>query len=506
MTAGTTMPSSTSIEEVRALCSHQGLPIEDRELPQLAQLLGIYRAGLVALGERADRQPLRASQPLPAAPPARLRDPSRGGSAPAPVAASATDRALRAVAAEVPTNAFIDVVRSPVEPRTGPLNGLTFAVKDNIHVAGVPTTCGSSFAGREPADSDAAVVAALRGAGATYVGKTNLGEFAVTQRSPHFGEVLNPWDLERGAGGSSGGAAAAVASGQVDLALGTDSAGSVRIPASMCGVVGFRPSNGSLSLAGLVGPAWTVDGAGVIAGNVADVQRAMAVLDWAVLPRLDDGRRRKVGVLTDDSMGGVDPEVGAVYRAALERLESSDLELSSISLGGLDLAPLAAAVIAYVDVASHHRETIRTRWRDYGAESRQLIRLGHLFSGVEYVCAQRARQDFLERYQSMTEGLDAVITPTLPMVAAPSGADPSVPGEDDEIGLFALIRFTALANVIAAPAISLPVGLTSDGLPVGAQLMAAPYHDEDLLAIAQSAERSFAFDAVPKHRVSAAGC
>jgi aspartyl-tRNA(Asn)/glutamyl-tRNA(Gln) amidotransferase subunit A len=499
--------STTSIEEVRALCSHHMLPIEDHELSQLAQLFGIYRAGLAELGELADRQPLRLPQPLPSPPATRARDRAEGGrpSAPPVDTASALDRAAQAAAAArdtaVPTNAFIRVAEAPDELSSGPLSGLTFAVKDNIRVAGEPTTCGSSFAGREPASADAAVVAALRGAGGAYVGKTNLGEFAIVQSSPHFGEVLNPWDLERGAGGSSGGAAASVASGQVDLALGTDSAGSVRIPASMCGVVGFRPSNGSLSLEGLEGPAWTVDGAGVLARSVIDVQRTMAVLDWAVLPRREGGRRRKVGILTDGSMGGVDPELDAVYRGALQRLEGSDLELSQVSLGGLDLAPLVAAVIAYVDVASHHREWIRTRSREYGAEARQLVRLGHLFSGVDYVCAQRARRALLERYNSLTQGLDAVIMPTLPMVAAPAGADPSVPGEDDEIGLFALIRFTALANVIAAPAISLPVGLTpTDGLPVGAQLMAAPYHDEDLLAIALVAERAFGFDAVPALR------
>jgi aspartyl-tRNA(Asn)/glutamyl-tRNA(Gln) amidotransferase subunit A len=498
--------STTGIEEVRALCTRHALPIGDHELPQLAQLFAIYRTGLAALGELADRQPLRLSQPLPPPPATRVRNVAGGGLASAPPVdiASALDRAAHAVAAArdtaVATNAFIGVAEAPAELPSGPLNGLTFAVKDNIRVAGEPTTCGSSFAGREPASADAAVVAALRSAGGAYVGRTNLGEFAVTQSSPHFGETLNPWDLERGAGGSSGGAAAAVASGQVDVALGTDSAGSVRIPASMCGVVGFRPSNGSLSLEGLEGPAWTVDGAGLLARNVADVRRTMAALDWAVLAGHEDGRPRKVGILTDDSMGGVDSEVHAVYRAALQRLEGSDLELSPVSLGGLDLAPLAAAAIAYVDVASHHRESIRTRWREYGAEARQLIRLGHLLGGVDYVCAQRARLALLERYQSLTQGLDAVITPTLPMVATPAGADPSVPGEDDEVGLFALIRFTALANVIAAPAISLPVGLTPESLPVGAQLLGAPYHDEDLLAIALVAERAFGFDAVPPLR------
>jgi Asp-tRNA(Asn)/Glu-tRNA(Gln) amidotransferase A subunit family amidase len=264
----------------------------------------------------------------------------------------------------------------------------------------------------------------------------------------------------------------------------------------MCGVVGFRPTTGSLTLRGVVAPAWTLDGYGLFGRDVQAITKAIAEVGWKTRTRKDD-RPVTVGVVTDDSMGPVRPEVEAVYRRALESWKSSDLELRPISLTELELAAPAAALIAYVEVAVQHERWIRQQWKSYGSESRQLVCLGNLFSGTDYVLAQRARLALRRRFAKLTADVDAVITPTLPLTAPRLGGKPSVSGENDKPALFEIIRFTALANMIGAPAISVPVGLSEDGLPVAAQVIAQPWDDELTLRVAESIEASSGFVARP---------
>ena len=503
------MTLTPALEYVRQACDRLELPIDQDEAVVVSALLTAYAPALEAIREYSVEEVRGYDERAIAftAPPGARPIPSFGDAAPTnPDEARA--HAARAIALigerAVPTNAFIRTADPPVSVRSGPLNGINFAVKDCILVAGEPTTVGSSFAGREPAERDSPIVSRLRDAGACYVGKTNLGEFAVTASSAHFGEVANPWNLNHTAGGSSGGSAAAVASGEVDIALGTDNAGSVRIPAAMCGVVGFRPSTGGLPLEGIVAPAWTLDGYGLLARDVRTI--SAVVPELGLVSRADSGRRPVVlGAVTDGSLGEVRPEVEDVYRAALERSTSSEVELRAIALPGLELAAPAAALIAYVEIAMQHENWMRRHWKDYGAEARPLIALGCLFSGVDYTLAQRARLVLRQRLAELTADVDAVVTPTIPVTAPILGGRPSVPGGTEKPALFDLIRFTALANMVGAPAISIPIGLTPEGLPVGMQITGRPWDDELVLRAATDLQDSAGFSGRPPCAVEVGG-
>jgi len=503
------MTLSAGVEYVRQVCDRLGLPIDDDEAAVVSALLTAYAPALEAIRDYSveevrgyDERAIAFTPPLGARPVPRL-----GDAAPANPDRART-HATRAIALiserAVPTNAFIRTADPPVSVPPGPLNGINFAVKDCIFVAGEPTTAGSSFSGREPAERDSPIVSRLRDAGACYVGKANLGEFAVTASSAHFGEVANPWNLNHTAGGSSGGSAAAVASGEADIALGTDNAGSVRIPAAMCGVVGFRPSTGSLPLEGIVAPAWTLDGYGLLARDVRTISAVVPELGLA--SRADSGRRPVVlGALTDGSLGEVRPEVDDVYRAALARWTSAEVELRPVALPGLELTASATALIAYVEIAMQHANWMRRHWKNYGAEARPLIALGCLFSGVDYTLAQRARLVMRRRFAELTADVDAVVTPTIPLTAPILGGKPSVPDGTERPALFDLIRFTALANMVGAPAISVPIGVTPEGLPVGMQITGRPWDDELVLRAATDLQDFAGFSGRPPCAVEPGG-
>jgi aspartyl-tRNA(Asn)/glutamyl-tRNA(Gln) amidotransferase subunit A len=264
----------------------------------------------------------------------------------------------------------------------------------------------------------------------------------------------------------------------------------------MCGVVGFRPSTGGLPLAGIVAPAWTLDSYGLFARDVRTISRVVDELE--LMTRTEAGRRPLIlGAVADESLGEVQPEVEGVYRAALNRWESSGVELRTISLPEFELAAPAAALIAYVEVAAQHERWIRRAWECYGTEARQLICLGNLFSGTDYALAQRARLVMQRRFARFTAEVDAIVTPTLPITPPRLGGKPSISDKDGQPLLFEIIRFTALANMIGAPAISIPIGLTSAGLPVGIQVAARPWDDALVLRAAADLEASAQFVAKP---------
>lgn len=390
------------------------------------------------------------------------------------------------------TNSFISIAREPPTLAAGgALEGVALAVKDNIHVAGFQTTCGSAFIDLSP-EADPPLVRDLRAAGAVCVGKANMGELALeaTNQNPHFGGVSNPRDLTRISGGSSGGSAAAVAAGLAQVALGTDSGGSVRIPAALCGVVGFRPTGASLSLEGIVGPAPSVDSYGVMANSTREIADVMGeVTAWNTTPRGEaTTRTQRLAYLQDNSMGAVQPEIWARYEAAVQSLSREGHDLTGIKLEGLALSPYACAVIAYCEVGLHHRESIVSHPDHFSDAVRPLVQLGQSLQAHEYIVAQRARRVLARTYLSQTDTYDAVLTPTMPFVAPVKGEQAKIPNDDPTLGLFAFIRFTCLANLIDVPSISLPIGSSDTGLPVGLQLMGQSRQDWNLLALAENIE------------------
>ncbi len=406
----------------------------------------------------------------------------------------------------LPTNAFRSLCEIQVQEsaRIRELEGVTFAVKDNIHLAGQVTTCGSIIPTRID-EQDAVVVQHLKAAGAICIGKTNLHEFALgaTNVNPHFGNVGNPWNLAHIPGGSSGGSAAAVATGEVQFALGTDSGGSVRIPASMCGIVGFKPTGGSVNLRGIEGSCWTLDNYGIFARSVPDAKAIWGVMSHRQGHPAAAPANPRAAYLDDDSMGMVAPEIWEMYQGGIAKLKNAGWQLHGISLRGFERAPFIGLAIAYPEISSQHARWIRERPQDYGEDIRTLIQLGEILGARHYVTAQRARVVMRASYLKQTAGFDAVFMPTLPLTTPKIGDPAQVPGEVSKSTLFSLVRFTILFNAIGFPAVSVPIGLDSQRLPVGMQVVGLPKQDDALLDLANEIEACLGFLGAPPLRVEA---
>ena len=389
-------------------------------------------------------------------------------------------------------NAFnsLDLETSPKQDRTSDaLLGCVFSVKDNIDVAGLVTTCGSRvFQDDPPAATDAWIVAALRNAGAQCIGKNNMHEFALgaTGNNQVFGNTPNPWDTSRNCGGSSGGSASAVALRKVHLSLGTDSGGSVRMPAGFTGIVGFKPTPKTLPMDGVAGAAWTIDCLGPFTETVADLRTI-----WdAIVPAQEVAARKapRFGYLADDSMGRVDPGVWAHYLDTVEKLRASGAEMVPIAISGFNDGPFVCMSIAYPEIASLHYEPLRSKPHLYDQEIRALICLGEIWSSRHYLDAQRLRTVFRQRFAELLAPFDAIVTPSVAIQAPRIGEPAHVDGDPPAQALYTVMRFTVLFNCIGYPAISVPSGLDQDGLPTGVQLIGRPHRDAVLLDLAQRVE------------------
>ncbi len=383
----------------------------------------------------------------------------------------------------------------------GPLQGIPVAVKDLFDVAGVPTTGGSRILARNVAARDAAVIERLRAAGAVLVGKTNLHEwaFGVTSQNPHFGPAKNPWGAARIPGGSSGGSAVAVAAGMSHMALGTDTGGSIRIPAALCGVVGLKPTYGRVSLRGAIPLSWTLDHAGPLARTVRDAALSLGALagydegdpvsvdrpadDYA--SALDEGvRGLRVLVPSTHFFGEVDPDVERAVREAAATLASLGATIEERPLPHTELLRAAQRAIIGSDAAAFHRENLEGRPADYGADVLERLRAGAAIDGVELARAHRDRDVIRRDWTALLGRYDVVLTPTTPVPAPPRA------GQDAVAAAARLTANTSPFNLTGLPAISVPCGFTAEGLPIGLQLAAGPWREAVLLRAAHAYERA----------------
>jgi aspartyl-tRNA(Asn)/glutamyl-tRNA(Gln) amidotransferase subunit A len=405
-----------------------------------------------------------------------------------------------------------------------PLAGLPIAVKDNICTLDLPTTCGSRVLANYKSPYEATVVKRLRRAGAVVVGKTNLDEFAMgsTTEFSAFGPVRNPRDTARVPGGSSGGSAAAVAAGLVRTALGSETGGSVRQPASFCGVVGIKPSHGRVSRYGLVAFASSLDCVGVFGATVRDAAQVLQVISGhdpfdsttteQAVPDLfaaitaAEMKGLVVGVPAEYFPPDMDAEVVAVCRKAIDKMRKAGAEIRDVSLPHAKYAIPTYYVIATAEASSNLARydgvrygvraqdagTIaqvfnRTRSIGFGAEVKRRIMLGTyvLAAGYHeqyYARAQRVRNLITADVQRVFDsGVDVLFTPATPTVAFPIGA------KTDPYEIYLSDIFTVTANLAAIPAVSVPVGKV-DGLPVGGQLMAGRWQEATLLRAATALE------------------
>jgi aspartyl-tRNA(Asn)/glutamyl-tRNA(Gln) amidotransferase subunit A len=376
----------------------------------------------------------------------------------------------------------------------GPLHGVPVAVKDLLDLAGTPTTAGSKILASNIAAQDATGVARLRAAGAVIVGKTRMSEFAYSPGSnnAHYGPTANPHNLERDTGGSSSGSAAAVADGMVFAALGSDTGGSIRIPAANCGVVGLKPTHGMASLAGAVTLSWSLDHLGPLARSVADAAIMLEVIagrdprDGRTLRPAPafragglDGSARglRVGLLGDDGTGKplADAETLAAVRRGAEALRDAGAELVEIDIPEIEALRVISPVILAMEAAAFHTPNLRARLDDYGEFMRQRILAAFVYGPATFVAAQQARAALRQRMAAIFQQIDIL-------------ALPSVPGLAPALGVPSATTFTSPFNCLGWPAISIPAGRSAAGLPLALQLVARPWEEPALLRAAHAAE------------------
>jgi aspartyl-tRNA(Asn)/glutamyl-tRNA(Gln) amidotransferase subunit A len=389
----------------------------------------------------------------------------------------------------------------------GPLHGIPVSLKDLFDTRGIRTTCGSRILSEHVPAGDAAVTERLRAAGAVLLGKTAMHEFAfgVTTDNPHYGPTRNPWRPDRIPGGSSGGSGAAVAAGLGPASLGTDTGGSVRIPAALCGVVGLKPTYGRVSRHGVFPLSWTLDHVGPLTRRVEDAAIVLQAIagpdrrDASTLghdvPDFVAGLReplagKRVGVLTDEYHKEMAGDVRAQFDAALDVLASLGLPAEPVPFPFPRAVQTSAFAVIRAEAASVHEEWMRERPGDYGPETLDLLRQGLFVTATQYLRAQKVRALLLREMEEILRPYAALVLPTTPAVApAIKQKTIALEGRDVEVrGL--LTQFTRLINLTGLPAISVPCGFGADGLPVGLQIVGRPLDEQTILAIAHAYEQA----------------
>jgi aspartyl-tRNA(Asn)/glutamyl-tRNA(Gln) amidotransferase subunit A len=387
----------------------------------------------------------------------------------------------------------------------GPLHGIPIALKDNIHTAGIRTTAGSKILQDFIQLHDAPLVTELLEAGAVLLGKTNMHEFAygVTSNNPHYGPVHNPWDLARISGGSSGGSAAAVAAGLCYGSIGTDTGGSIRIPAGLCGIVGLKPTIGRVNTDGTIPLSARLDCVGPLARSAQD---AALLLDPILVRAKDEPRlsyackssspkqKFKLGLPGEFFFDIISNDVLRVFQSALHSLSRLGATIENVSLPLLEETEDAGNQIAWPEATHFHQQAgwFPARAAEYGEDLRTRLEMGTKVSATVYLEALEMRDKFIQQlHLAMADaGLVALVVPTTPITAPLINEETTRVNEKEHPTRALLLRNNRPANLAGVPAISIPCGFTSGGLPVGLQLIGAVTDEYLLLRIAHTFERA----------------
>jgi aspartyl-tRNA(Asn)/glutamyl-tRNA(Gln) amidotransferase subunit A len=387
----------------------------------------------------------------------------------------------------------------------GPLHGIPISLKDNIDTKDIRTTAGSKILKDFIPQHDAQVVVQLREAGAVILGKTNMHEFAygVTSNNPHYGPVHNPWDLSRIPGGSSGGSAAAVAAGLCYASIGTDTGGSIRIPSSLCGVTGLKPSWGRISCEGIIPLSPSFDCAGPLARTVGDVAALTGVLysrvgrepNLAKPSALRAGKGKFcLGIPRQLFFDALSPEVRSAFDAALHDLCRAGMPTKDISISLLDETEDAANHIAWTEAALYHQQQgyFPARSAEYGDDVRSRLEMGCKVPAVDYLRAIEIQKQFFQQlHLALAEAaVDAIVFPST-AIEAPLLNQETIRIRAHQYPVRALLlRHNRPANLAGVAAVSVRCGFTLSGLPIGLQIMAGVSSEPILLRIARIFERS----------------
>ncbi len=380
-----------------------------------------------------------------------------------------------------------------------PLCGVPFSLKDIFDVAGLPMTCASGvLKDRYVSTTTATVARRVLETGAVLLGKNNMLEFAYGETHPDFGHTRNPWNLDRSTAGSSTGSAATVSAGQAYFSIGTDTGGSIRLPASYCGVVGLKPTYGLVSRRGVAALSWTADHVGPLARTAADAAIVLGAIaghdpddptspdrpadDYtAVVQRPVRGLR--VGVVRRE-FDGVHPEVRRAGLEAVKVLGEMGMQMRDVETPPLEEAVVALLTILCAEAASYHRQWLAQRPEGYSQAVRDRLKMGALIPAVDYLQAMRYRRVFGERLIRLFEDIDVLVLPTSP---GPAHAfTEETPGRD----FTPFVRRTGPFNLTGLPAVSVPCGFTGDGLPVGLEIAGRPFADGTVLQAAHAYQQA----------------
>ena len=386
----------------------------------------------------------------------------------------------------------------------GPLDGVPVAIKDNYLTRDFPTTACSGALPLEPTGQDAALVARLRAAGVVIFGKTNMHEWAygATNETSNFGPTRNPHDPARITGGSSGGSAAAVAAGIVGAAMGSDTGGSIRIPAAACGIYGFKPGYGRASRRGVLPLAWSLDAPGPLAASLEDIEMLLPLFFGP-----DKGDRATHGArafckapplaaklrLLHLTGPGLErhSSIDAAIRGALSR---SQAHIAEAGVPGVRRAFGAWEVILHAEATAYHRDLLALRPEGFSPVMRAHLEAGRVLSAQDLLLAQQVRTAFCHTLDQGIGPWDAIVLPTLPVSVPRHGDDWQSFGSRKEMTQDAMTWFCWIANLAGLPAVTLPIGRCPDGLPIGLMLMGRAGGDEALLALAQMVDRALTLD------------
>jgi aspartyl-tRNA(Asn)/glutamyl-tRNA(Gln) amidotransferase subunit A len=377
----------------------------------------------------------------------------------------------------------------------GLLHGIPLALKDLYETQGVRTTAGSSFFAEYIPDIDAAVVQKLREAGVVILGKCNMHEIAlgVTNENPHFGDCCNPWDLTRISGGSSGGNAAALAAGLCMGAMGSDTGGSIRIPSALCGVVGFKPTYGRVSLRGVIPLSWNLDHAGPMARSVRDVAillQTVAGYDpedaWSVDLPVEDYLRGpisslqgwRIALAADDYFTNaefVDREVLQAVQKAAQVFEDLGARVEQVAFPYAHDAAMANGLMTPADAAAFHHQRLSENPQGFGRDVLKRLQTGAAYTSTEYSLARRMQTILRCKFNEFFNDYDLLLTPTTPITAPIRGSADAV----ERARL--LTRFTAPFNLTGLPALSVPCGWSGEKMPIGLQIVSKQWAESRIL-------------------------
>ncbi|HEX4750861.1 MAG TPA: amidase [Bryobacteraceae bacterium] len=372
----------------------------------------------------------------------------------------------------------------------GPLHGIPIAHKDLFYTKGIRTTAGSLVFRDFVPDDDADAVTLLREAGAVSLGKTNLHELAygITSKNPHYGFVLNPRDPARIAGGSSGGSATLVAAGLLPFATGTDTGGSIRVPAAFCGITGIKPTFDLVSRRGVLPLSFSLDHVGPLGSCVEDCALALDALAEGEfnLPAFPHLRGIRIGVPKNFYFDRLNDEVATAVNCAISSMQKLGAGVDEVTVPDPPKANAAARIVQLSETAALYADN--TDSKEFSPETWELLQQGRLIAGHDYVNAQRMRTVFRRQWDDLWNTIDVLALPTTPTVAPRLEEKKlTIAGTEEDVRL-ATTRLVRAFNYTGDPALSMPCGTDSLGLPVGLQLVAAPYSDARLLRIAKTLE------------------